>query len=650
MSLLRIFQRWQFILLAILIIVAAVDCQVIWFDSVSFWDDNMNVFKNPLYAPLSWEHIGMFWRGPYMELYLPVTYTVWGALVALSRYIVGVSISFGVIDPMVFHLTNLWIHLGSVGMVFLIFRKFLIAFSKTNFFKKEKPSRGLILAASTVGALLFGLHPVQVESVAWISCLRDLLGAFFLLVALFISLIWVEEKKSLLRKVLFFTSATLFFLLALGSKPGSVVLPVMVVLFWSVIDRAALLKGSQKYFLGIWFLMSFLFVGLTSHVQVSASLARSISPIWARPLIASDALAFSLLKIFVPIDLCADYGRSPNFVLEQGLLYWTWLLPITLGLFFICWKPARIFLLPYALLVIGITPTLGLIPFNFQLVSTVSDRYLYLAMIGPSLALALLILTVSSKKRIFIFTGLLLSVCTGLTLYQFPQWKNTENFCVSTLALNPKSWKTQHNYGLLLSIEGNSEEAIGHFQTAITLRPDRAEARNDFGLVYLNKGWAAHAVELFQQSLQLRPMAVAANNLALAYLMLNQPKKAIDAYHLGIKIDPEDLNLVQGLAWLLCTNPDASVRNGKEAVLLSKNIVMKTHGEVPLFILTLAAGLAEEGNFSEAIITVQQAVALFERVGDRQHIEEIKTMIIPAFQQKKALRIEKKIPYGTFTS
>ena len=151
--------------------VALVFCQVLFFQFLPFWDDDTNIHRNPLYSPLSWESVGIFWKGPFQQLYIPVTYTTWAALVAFSRVIAGTGISVGPINPVLFHGANLTTHLLSAWMVFLIFRMLFSAkYGKTSL----SPDR--ILYASLAGALFFALHPIQVESVSWVSGLRDLLG------------------------------------------------------------------------------------------------------------------------------------------------------------------------------------------------------------------------------------------------------------------------------------------------------------------------------------------------------------------------------------------------------------------------------------------------------------------------------------------
>src|SRR5262249_38527157 len=122
-------------------------------------------------------------------------------------------------------------------------------------------------------------------------------------------------------------------------------------------------------------------------VQPSESQVAAL-PLWARPFIAGDALAFYLYKLFVPMRLAMDYGRRPGVVLARGWIYAAWLGPwiICLGALR-CRRRAPWLLAGFGIFVTALLPVLGLIPFNFQAYSTVANRYAYVAMLGPALAL-----------------------------------------------------------------------------------------------------------------------------------------------------------------------------------------------------------------------------------------------------------------------
>jgi tetratricopeptide (TPR) repeat protein len=622
----------------VLLTVAATYAQVLSFHFLPFWDDDTNIHRNPLYAPLSWGSVATFWKAPFQQLYIPVTYSVWAGLVALSRIVAGTSISFGPINAALFHGTNLISHLLSTSMVFLIVRRMLGARLST--FHTTSITSPRVLLASAAGALAFGLHPIQVEAVAWVSGLRDLLGGAFSLAALALFLSWLDHSGRNTRQAFRYITATLLLLLAFGSKPGSVVTPALAFLcgLWLLRIRGRSLKS--LLWLIPWFIVAVLEVMMTSKAQPAAELARSLVPLWARPLVACDAISFYIWKLIWPADpwgLCADYGRSPNSLLSAGILYWSWLIPILLACLLAFFQKLRPYLLPATLMVIGALPTLGLIPFNFQVVSTVSDRYLYLGMLGPALAFAMLIS--DARPRIAILLAVVfLPFWTVLTLLQLPQWEAGEFFFPATLARNPSSWKSRHNFACTLDAQGKLLEALKEFVEAIHLRPSNAEAYNDMALTLLKMGRRQEAIQEFQQSLQVRATTGAARNLAAALLMNGEPAKAAQVYRLAMQIDPGDLQDQRSLAWLLATYPDGTVRNGQEAATLSKQIVEATNAQVPLFLLTYAAALAECGIFDEASRVATMAASAYEHSGDPSMAQMIQTRVLPALSAHQPIR------------
>lgn len=624
------------LLCTVLLIVAAVYAQVCTFQFLPFWDDDTNIHRNPLYAPLSWGSVALFWEAPFQQLYIPVTYSVWAGLVALSRIVAGTTISFGPINGAIFHGANLLAHLLSVAMVFQILRRLLGAS-----FEKSGTTQSRILWASAAGALTFGLHPVQVETVAWVSGLRDLLGGALALASLEVFLSWLDRPSLFARwNWSRYAGTTLLLLLAFGSKPGTVVTPALALFcgFWLLRSEG---RGWRPLlWLFPWFLFAVAEVVMTSHSQPAAELARSLVPVWARPLVAADALAFYLGKIFWPAPpwgLCADYGRAPNFLFAAGTLFWSWLIPFAVVAVLALVKRLRIYLLPCLLLAIGVLPTLGLIPFNFQVVSTVSDRYLYLAMLGPALALAIA-LCLHPSRITAAFVALLLAAWLVISLVQLPIWREGATFFPAILERNPTSWKSRHNYACTLDAQGKLPEALREFTEAIRLRPSNAEAHNDMALTLLKMGRRQDAVMEFQQSLQVRATPGAARNLAAALLMNGDAAQAARIYRIAMQIDPSDLQNQRALAWLLATHPDDHVRNGREAVELSRQIVVATNGQVPLFLLTLSAALAEAGDFDQAAIVASQSAAAYRASGDPKMGDLVDGRVLPGLKAHQPIR------------
>ncbi len=647
--LLGIFRSKMILGALVLLLVAAVYGEVCSFHFLPFWDDDTNIHRNPLYSPLSWESIALFWKAPFQQLYIPVTYSVWGGLVALSRILAGTSLSFGTINPVLFHGTNLLVHLFATGIVFLILRKLLAARTADESFLKVSPER--MLGACVAGSLAFALHPVQVEPVAWVSGLRDLLGGVFALAAIACFLSLLEEPR-LLKQSLLYLPATGFLILAFGSKPGSVVTPALALLLGAGLLQSRRYPLSRLYWLIPWFLLAVVEVVMTSKSQPAAELARSLVPLWARPLVALDAISFYLGKLLWPAwpwSLCADYGRAPNAVFASGVLAWTWIVPVGLSLTLIYVQKLRRYLIPLGVLVIGALPTLGFIPFNFQVVSTVSDHYLYLGMLGVALAMALAVCQLPLRSAVLVPLVLIPS-WTSLTLHRLPQWRDGENFFPSTLNCNPNSWKSRHNYACTLDAQGKYPEALREFEEAIRLRPSNAEAYNDKALTLMKLGRNQEAIASFQLSLQIRPTSGAARNLAALFLTSSNPSQAAQVYRFAMQIDPNDLQNQRSLAWLLATHPDDTVRHGVEALALARGIVEKTQGQVPLFLLTLSAAYAEVGDFEQSLLVATQSAEVFQATGDPRMAQYVRQHILPALLAHQSLRDNPATPQINYSS
>lgn len=629
----------------VLLLVAAVFGQVCSFHFLPFWDDDTNIHRNPLYSPLSWESIALFWKGPFQQLYIPVTYSVWGGLVALSRLLAGTSMSVGPLNPVIFHGANLLVHLFATLIVFLILLRLLAVQSE------NKISHQRILCASALGALTFALHPIQVEPVSWVSGLRDLLGGAFSLATLACFFAFLEESQ-LLKQVGLYLLATLLLLLAFGSKPGSVVTPALALLLGTWLLQARHASFRKLLWLIPWFLLALAEVVMTSKSQPAAELARSLVPLWARPLVALDALSFYLGKILWPAwpwSLCADYGRSPNLVLASGVLFWSWLIPVGLAILLSCFKYLRRYLIPLGVLVIGVLPTLGFIPFNFQVVSTVSDHYLYLGMLGVALAVALLICQVSFRVA-RVLPLILLPSLILLTLFQLPEWTDGNTLFPATLASNSSSWKSRHNYACTLDTQQKYPEALHEFEEAIRLRPSNAEAYNDQALTLMKLGRNREAIASFESSLQIRPTTGAARNLATLLLMAGNARQAVKVYYFAMQVDPGDLQNQRALAWLLATHPDDTVRRGREALQMAQQIVMTTSGQMPQFLFTLSAALAEVGDFNQAITVATQAALVFQQTGDPKMAQYVQQVILPALRNHQALRDNPETPQINYSS
>jgi tetratricopeptide (TPR) repeat protein len=506
--------------------------------------------------------------------------------------------------------------------------------------------RQLRIPGAWLAAALFALHPVEVESVAWIAELKNTLsGVFYLGAAL--AYLGFDRKRNPGN----YAFALGLFLLGLMSKTVIASLPAaLLVVFWW---QRRKLSWKRDVLPLVPFFLAGIGAGLlTAWVErkfIGAEGSEFHFSIIERFLIAGRVICFYLGKLFWPVDLAFIYPRW-NVSQTVG---WQYLFPaaalLLLGLFI--WRRWRGPLAGLLFFVGTLFPALGFFnvyPFRF---SFVADHFQYLASLGPLTLAAAGIAAVAGlfrKREPFLepvlFATLLLVLGT-LTWQQCRMYANAESLWLQTLRLNPDCWMAQVNLGLNYLQQGRLDEAIVHYQEAAELRPLDADARNNLGLGLFQQGRLDEAIPQFQKAVELKPGFVEAHanlggallqkgktdeavaqfqkaleinpniagircNLGLSFFLRGRMDEAISQYQKALEIQPDYTEAQKNLAWVLATCPQASLRNGKQAVELARQANARTGGENPIMLHTLAAALAEAGRFAEAVETAQHAVRL----------------------------------------
>ena len=502
-----------------------------------FWDDDIHVHANPHIADLSCASVAALWAGPWQQLYIPLTYSVWAALAALSRWSDGVPVATGALNAAWFHGANVLAHAVSAALAFVLLLRITGKFF-------PQAGDGRVRMAAVLGAAFFALHPLQVEPVAWVSGLRDVLGGCLGLGTLVV--LFGADRPTAARAA----AATLLFVASLAAKPAGVALPVVAAIL--AVQPFRWPWRRMLAVLGPWLVIGALWVAVTSSAQWAAELARGLVPLWMRPLVAGDALAFYLQKTLWPAGLAADYGRAPDLARAAGWLWWTWTGPAALAAVLAVVRPARIYLVPFGIFAAALAPTLGLVPFNFQVVSTVADRYAYFSLIGPALALAMAVAR-SRHKGVAAAAALWVAVLGALTVQRLPLWSEDLKLFAATLETNPRSWKAMHNYASALDDRGQTVEAEPLLREVISRRPDSAEAHNDLGVILWRLGRGDEAVAMTRRAVQLRPTPGSARNLAQMEAQRGNADGVIAALRVVVQLDPADAQAARQLAQLLQT-------------------------------------------------------------------------------------------------
>jgi hypothetical protein len=455
------------------------------------WDDEINVYRNPYLNPVTPSNLVHFWTGTGMgkaadTVYRPLVYSVYALIAPGAAATPYLTDGQGAgLDARPFHAVSLLVHVLNTLLVFGLLRRLV----KNDW-------------AASAGAALFALHPLQVEAVAWVSGLTDLLGALFSLLALSA---FVRFREAGQRR--WYALATLWFALALLSKPSAAVLPLLALILdcW-VLGRPW--RESVRALIG-WLPLALASVAVAHHAE-PVLMSGVATPWWTRPLVAGDALLLSVRHLVWPVGLGIDYGRSPGVALADR----AWLSSLIVLVGGVCvWQSRRRYpwlLAGASLFAATLLPTLGLIPFRFQTFSTVADRYTYLALLGPSLALAWGLAHLPHRLPARLAAG---SVCAAVLILmgagsaaQVTYWRSSVALFDRALVVNPRSWMAHLNLGGILADSGRREEAVAQYKQAMRLRPnDAAKDAYADGVTLVRQGRKAEAAADFKQALEYQP-------------------------------------------------------------------------------------------------------------------------------------------------
>ena len=197
------------------------------------------------------------------------------------------------------------------------------------------------------------------------------------------------------------------------------------------------------------------------------------------------------------------------------------------------------------------------------------------------------------------------------------------------LQLKPDYAEARYNFGNALLQKGRVDEAISQYQQALQLKPDYAKGHYNFGNVLLQKGRVDEAISQYQQALQLKPdNANACINLGSALLQKGRADEAMVHYQKALQLKPDSPDVLNNLAWLLATAPDAHIRDGVQAVKYAGRACELTHYGVAPFVGTLAAAYAEAGRYDDAIAAAQKACALATAAGEGELLEKNQQLLV----------------------
>jgi tetratricopeptide (TPR) repeat protein len=412
-----------------------------------------------------------------------------------------VNYAFSELNPTAFHLTNILIHLFNT---FLVFQLAMLLFVRLRSDSNPGLQYGVMLSSLT--ALLFGIHPLHVESVAWVAARKDLLYTCFYLLSL-MSYIRYLNKKSLKSYYL----ALVFFVLSLLSKGMAVTLSLSVVAL-DYFYRRDLMNKSVILEKIPFFLLSLIFGIIAIMVQQAQGATDIVKAGFLGKIVfASFGLTQYLIKLVLPYKLCGYYpypDLATGYV--PGMYYFSLIpaLAFVLLLFYYWFvRPDRKIVFGMLFFILNVLLVLQLFPVGS---AVMADRYTYLSSFGIFFLMALgfgFLLQKFKSAKVFLFSGLILYVVvlSAITFQRCMVWHDSRSFWTDVMVKYPHFYPAINNLGLLNEEEGKKQEAVNLYTNSIKVNKNNPNAYFNRGSIYGKSGQLQLAISDFDEAIKCSP-------------------------------------------------------------------------------------------------------------------------------------------------
>jgi protein O-mannosyl-transferase len=546
------------------------------YEFVNF-DDGLYVTENALVQQgLTWEGLERAFAAPMNGFWHPLT---------ILSHMLDVAL-FG-LNPGAHHLVNLLFHIANTILLFLAINRMTGARWR-----------------SALVAALFALHPLHVESVAWVSERKDVLCTLFWMLTML-----GYARYARMPSFRTYLLVLIPFILGLMAKPMLVTLPFVLLLldFWPLArrEKPIMLFREKVPLLALSAMASL--VAWLAQANVGALSSWEIMPLAHRIQNAITSYGAYALKTFWPAALSVHYPHPAGFPVWKILAASAFLLLFTgfaAGL-----ARKRPYLLVGWLWFIGtLVPVIGIVQIGSH---AMADRYTYIPLIGLFLMVAWGIPDLMLQyRRARFFLGLsgaavliLLAVATTL---QAGFWKNSVTLLEHALLCNPEDAVAHNNLGSALARQGNLDRARNHFEEALRIHPHYWAPLNNIGNILCDQGRAEEALPYYEAGLKARPdKALVHNNLGAALASLGRFREAISHYQDALKISPDMADVMNNLgrAYQATGSIDQAIDHYRAALT-------RPSQQRYLFHSNLGKALGQKGLYDEAAKSFEEAIRL----------------------------------------
>ena len=572
-----------FIIVALALVTLAVFWRITRNDFLNF-DDQDYVTENPMVlSGLNAKSIAWAFTTDFAGNWHPMTW--------LSHML---DVQFFGMKPGWHHFTSLLFHAANAILLFVVLLKMTGALWRSAFV-----------------AALFALHPLHVESVAWIAERKDVLSTFFFLLTLWAYACFVQLQGSKFKvQAGWYLLALAFFALGLMSKPMLVTLPFVLLL----LDFWPLKRFQPSTFRRIlvekipFLILAFASSVITFSVQHRGGAVADVAalPVGMRVSNAFAACISYIRKMFWPVDLAVFYPFPKSFSDSLVMLCALVLCAIT-AIALRRWRRSPWLAVGWFWFLGTLVPVIGLVQVGMQ---SMADRYTYIPLIGLFIALTWGAWEIFGSrirhKSIWAATACgILAACFGFTFSQAGYWRDSETLFARTLQVTRDNPVAEYSYGAALVQKGRVDEAFPHFLDAVRLKPDYAEAHNNIGLTLVLRGQFDEAIEHYHAALRAKSGSGEIHyNLGRVFAMAGRRDEAATEYETALKLQPHMLEARNSLGIVLGEQGkfDEAAARFKE-ILKQKPDYADAH-------FNFGNLLLRQGKLDEAITSLSEAAKL----------------------------------------